>query len=159
MKTKRCSKCRKRKKISLFGKRSQAKDGLSSYCKKCHNKRAIAEYYKNPQYMKKYNKEYRENHKRDLENKRLLRDYGIDLDELQDRLRCAVCGRTFEVKSLKGKSKHGRPHVDHDHVLNIVRGILCSNCNTAIGLLKENPEIVRAVLKYLEKTNANFDNR
>ena len=40
-------------------------------------------------------------------------------------------------------------HVDHDHETGKIRGLLCAPCNTAIGLLAENPERVRAMLAYL----------
>lgn len=41
--------------------------------------------------------------------------------------------------------------VDHCHKTGKIRGVLCSNCNSAIGFLKENPEIIKAALKYIEK--------
>ena len=40
---------------------------------------------------------------------------------------------------------------DHDHKTGKRRGILCSHCNTGIGMLKDNPEIIRRALEYLEK--------
>jgi hypothetical protein len=64
--------------------------------------------------------------------------YGISLRSYEDMLRrqdgvCAICARP-----PRGK----RPlDVDHDHVNGRVRGLLCGNCNRAIGLLEENPEL------------------
>lgn len=39
--------------------------------------------------------------------------------------------------------------VDHNHSTGAVRSLLCSPCNTAIGLLKEDPKLMRAAIKYL----------
>lgn len=48
-------------------------------------------------------------------------------------------------------------HIDHDHSCcdvyfscgNCIRGVLCSNCNTAIGLLEDNVKIIKSALNYL----------
>ena len=41
-------------------------------------------------------------------------------------------------------------NADHDHKTGLFRGVLCQRCNHAIGLLRENPTIVRAAADYLE---------
>ena len=54
--------------------------------------------------------------------------------------RCAICRLPFD-----------RTCADHKHVQPPEpRGVLCNGCNTAIGLLKENPETCRAAAEYLE---------
>jgi hypothetical protein len=40
-------------------------------------------------------------------------------------------------------------HVDHDHVTGEVRGVLCPNCNKALGMLKDDPMRVSALLTYI----------
>jgi Recombination endonuclease VII len=72
--------------------------------------------------------------------------YGISLPDYEKLLRqqdgrCAICGRP-----PRGK----RPlNVDHDHVNGRVRGLLCGNCNRAIGLLDENPELFDRAKEYV----------
>lgn len=39
--------------------------------------------------------------------------------------------------------------VDHDHKTGKIRGILCSDCNVALGLLKDNPETLYRLRKYV----------
>lgn len=56
---------------------------------------------------------------------------------------CAVC-RTTEWTS-RG------PQVDHNHKTKSVRGILCHGCNLALGFLRENPKIIRALAVYIEE--------
>lgn len=51
---------------------------------------------------------------------------------------CAICGKPD--RSLV---------VDHSHVTGKVRGLLCSQCNTGIGLLQDSVEIIRRAEGYL----------
>lgn len=39
--------------------------------------------------------------------------------------------------------------MDHDHKTGKVRGLLCTPCNTGIGMLQDDPEIVKKALDYL----------
>ena len=55
---------------------------------------------------------------------------------------CAVCSIRETKRSL---------HVDHDHVTGRVRGLLCNSCNRGIGLLKDDPRILRSAIAYLER--------
>lgn len=69
-------------------------------------------------------------------------DYEIILNR-QNKL-CAIC------KCLPEQSNHKILHVDHNHTTGKVRGLLCSSCNGALGLFKDNPEVVAAALLYLK---------
>lgn len=62
---------------------------------------------------------------------------------------CAICGEADSRTSKADGFKH-RLHVDHDHSTGLVRDLLCSRCNTAIGQLRENPEIIRRAAAYIE---------
>lgn len=53
---------------------------------------------------------------------------------------CEICG-TF-IKQF---------HMDHCHRTNKFRGFLCSNCNTGIGLLNDDPIRLRLAVDYLER--------
>jgi len=53
--------------------------------------------------------------------------------------RCEVCGKT------------DRLNWDHNHETGDYRGTLCSGCNTALGLMGEDPERLRAAAMYLEE--------
>lgn len=119
---------------------------------------------KNPQYIKEYREKnietIRENAKRwarenpecSRENQ-LKRDYGITLQDYNLMLenqdfKCAIC-------SLE-KSENGRTfYVDHNHKTGKVRGLLCINCNSGIGNLRDSINLLTKAIKYLKNTDAN----
>lgn len=73
--------------------------------------------------------------------------YGIDTAERERRLaaqddRCAIC-----LVIIKGT----RYHIDHCHETGRVRDLLCSNCNTMLGMAEDLPEILRAAADYIER--------
>lgn len=57
--------------------------------------------------------------------------------------RCAACG----VELVPGRGTH----IDHDHVSNKVRGVLCQGCNQALGNVGDSPTRLRALANYLEQ--------
>lgn len=46
---------------------------------------------------------------------------------------------------------HRERTIDHCHVTGKVRGILCGLCNKALGLMKDNREILLGAIAYLDK--------
>lgn len=42
-----------------------------------------------------------------------------------------------------------RLSVDHDHQTGRIRGLLCTRCNTGIGLLNDSPTVLQQAVKYL----------
>lgn len=81
-------------------------------------------------------------------NVTLKKLYGITLQiynellEEQDGL-CAIC-------RIPQEQSNSRFHVDHDHINKTIRGILCHNCNVALGHVKEDEKIIKAMLTYLK---------
>lgn len=74
--------------------------------------------------------------------------YGLSEQEYNELLiaqnfGCKICG------SKQGNSKHENLFVDHSHKFGIVRGLLCGKCNSAISLLRDCPETIRAALFYV----------
>lgn len=58
--------------------------------------------------------------------------------------RCLICGTD------KPGGSHNKLVVDHCHKTGVVRGLLCGRCNSGIGMLKDDPELVFAALRYLK---------
>lgn len=85
-----------------------------------------------------------------------LRRYGMTPEEFAAMLkaqdgRCAVCG----VTKPNGAKRQRRMFVDHDHETGKVRGLLCHGCNSARGLVRENPAVLRELARYIETHNPN----
>lgn len=80
---------------------------------------------------------------------------GVDAARYQEMLReqggvCAICHQPEKHRDgLSGKPKDLA--IDHDHATGAVRALLCSSCNTAIGLLGDNPAMLDAAKAYLAK--------
>lgn len=64
----------------------------------------------------------------------------------QDNL-CAICFRFLSPSNLR----HNDVAVDHDHKTKKVRAILCSKCNTMIGLSEENIGTLINAAEYLKQ--------
>lgn len=54
---------------------------------------------------------------------------------------CNICGAQPE-EPLR---------VDHNHETGAVRGLLCRNCNVALGLMQDSPERLQQALSYLQR--------
>lgn len=84
---------------------------------------------------------------------RLRRMYGISLEayqvlfESQNGL-CSICGKP-EISMSKGNI--GKLRIDHDHNTGKVRGLLCWSCNSALGFVKEDIEILNKMIDYINK--------
>lgn len=67
--------------------------------------------------------------------------------EAQD-YRCAICRREISFSPGRGTARNA--HLDHCHRTNRVRGWLCSPCNRALGMIRDDPAVLRAAADYLE---------
>jgi hypothetical protein len=47
-------------------------------------------------------------------------------------------------------------HLDHDHDHGFVRALLCQRCNFALGLLRDDPGLMRAAADYIEIHRARY---
>lgn len=62
---------------------------------------------------------------------------------------CASCKQPEVGRNQFGKV---RLAVDHCHETGKIRGLLCMACNRAAGLLKHNPQRLRALARFLENS-------
>jgi hypothetical protein len=140
---KTCTKCGIEKDRSQFSQTRVGKYGpiLMSCCKECARVRALQWFH--------------DNRERALVNQRhrsLSRTYGITIAEYDAMSAaqghvCAIC------KQPEARIKDGKVQflaVDHCHDTGRVRGLLCNNCNRAVGLLKDDVAILRRAVDYLE---------
>ena len=70
---------------------------------------------------------------------------GITPEQLVDRYErqegcCAIC--TIPIKLMDSA-------IDHNHETGEFRGVLCKQCNRALGMFKDSPTILRSAVEYL----------
>ena len=149
-----------------FAKDKKRKDGLTPHCKSClkvfrdTNKEQRNETIKkwrlaHPEKMMEYR---RKDAQKNLERTKKWRAknrlkflYGIsneDWKSMFDRQdgKCAIC-LTHAKDLQRGLC------VDHSHLTNKIRGLLCHTCNKAIGLLKDDTKLLERSISYLSGEN------
>lgn len=128
-----CTRCRQLKPAADFTKDRRRAHGLALHCRPCrkldHAERPEAEKGRSLRRLYDLSRE---------EYDRLFEDQGGV---------CAIC-RQPETRLHRGRVR--MLSVDHDHTTGRVRGLLCRNCNSAIGLLGDDPDLLRSALAYLE---------
>jgi len=105
--------------------------------------------YADPEKRRQYNREYKKRHgrrpktreeKREYHHRRgkhIVRErrYGVTPEQFNDMMArqsgaCAICRRDFVETGPPGNMA---PCIDHNHVTNKVRGLLCPLCNRTLG--------------------------
>lgn len=97
---------------------------------------------------KEWYKEYRKKNKSLFRNIDLKRKFGISLEEYEklniaQDFKCAICQKhesEFKIKFA----------VDHNHETKAIRGLLCKDCNTGIGLFKDDITLLLSAINYLK---------
>lgn len=148
MATKTCKNCLEEKNLKAFCTKKSSADGLSGKCRDC----AIS-------YARQYRKDspektratYKKRYKR-IRESALRRKYDISLEDYESMLKdqdgkCGICGTM--TPSNRKAVKH--MYIDHCHTTGQVRGLLCSKCNSSIGLLNDDPALVRRAVTWLEE--------
>jgi 5-methylcytosine-specific restriction endonuclease McrA len=79
----------------------------------------------------------------------LKTQYGMSPEEYARRLSeqdggCALCGASCPTGNLLA--------VDHCHITGRVRGLLCANCNVALGTFKDDVSVLRKAIQYLQSS-------
>lgn len=80
------------------------------------------------------------------------RNYNMTLDEYlnlaeKQNFKCALCGQeNYAMKDIHS----GALVVDHNHETGEVRGLLCHNCNRALGLLQDSIHTIDKIIPYLK---------
>jgi Autographiviridae endonuclease VII len=165
---KTCRKCGETKPLDEFYAEKAGRDGRRTECKVCSKAAMAARYRANPdparERARRWNREnrdryddrmraYRESGRKKLSDRKshLKRKYGLTVEQYDEVLAaqgggCAICGRLpRDDISL---------HVDHCHLTNDVRGILCFRCNNALGDFDHDERLLRAAADYLAGATA-----
>ena len=104
-----------------------------------------------PDYAERIRVQDRARPREQIKNTRLRNDYGITLDDFnrmreQQNYCCAVCGVHEDLSGVK------RLAIDHCHTEGHIRGLLCSKCNTGLGLFRDNIDFLSKAIEYLKRS-------
>lgn len=139
MVTKICTKCATEKALEDFYKRSRATDGRMSACKDCSKRDGKISYDKNKNNEKNIvTRKIKNSEKNIVSYGPTLEAFYILFEYQQGK--CLICGKP----SLKR-----RLSIDHHHVLDALRGLLCGAHNAAIGSF-EDPEMIQRLVWFLQ---------
>lgn len=141
IKFKKCCWCKKTKNVKKF---SDSVNGVlfkQSYCKQCEREENRHKYFKKTVICERKQSYF------------LKRNYGISKEQYQEKIiaqnnSCEIC-KTHRSHFTKNFA------VDHDHKTGKVRGLLCQNCNIALGALKDSLTLINNSLEYLKKYEEN----
>lgn len=121
---------------------------------------------KNKDKVKLWGKTYYQKHKKERRRANrgfhLIRRYDLTIEQYDKMFKkqkgvCAICGNPETVKNQYGILSLS---VDHNHVTNKNRGLLCWNCNAAIGKLNVDNGLstIYKVIEYIKGyKDANLD--
>ena len=88
----------------------------------------------------------------------LKRHYGITFEQFdeiwkQQDGRCAICNHRPEKSPVMSPKPHRLPlYVDHCHKSGKIRGLLCWNCNCALGHFRDDPTRLQTAIQYLSRS-------
>lgn len=118
-------------------------DKDTKVCRLCGVEKPISEFY-----FRKDSGHYRSECKECFSKLSSFRDTGWTPEKYEEAYikqngRCAICGCKLN------SSRYTRFAGDHDHRTGKLRGLLCTNCNTALGLFKDSIERLEMAKRYL----------
>ena len=119
-----CTRCGIHGGIAEFHLNSANPSGLSAHCRKCQ-----AEYGR-------------------------AKRRGISRDELDGLMseyhQCEICGTEVQWYT-EMIQRANSAHIDHDHVTGAIRGVLCNQCNVALGYFQDSPSLLWKATVYLQR--------
>ena len=130
---KKCSSCKEMKYFQDFSKNKSRPDGHHTQCRVCRSK-----YKPSPEVMARNRDRLRRWNRYKLSG---FTQEDFDNKLKEQNYKCAICGTDDPGKT--------NWHADHDHSTKEKRGILCHKCNTGIGLLQDNIDILCSAIEYL----------
>jgi len=118
----RCYRCKQLKILTDFCENKTKTRGHSYLCKSCRK-----ETRKKSDRLQEYKK-----------TRATIEIYERLLNEQNGK--CAICGKTPDKKRLA---------VDHSHVTQKIRGLLCVNCNTGLGCFHDSQHLLISAINYI----------
>ena len=150
---KKCRVCGIEKPIEGYYKRNDTHKAWWDPCRDCVLTARKIDYHKRKEHMTEAARRHRKKHPEKIRDTKLRQAYGVGSDYYNERLAeqggvCAGCRQN--VKTI-WKGRVVAMAIDHDHKTGKNRGVLCLNCNRALGSLRDNINILQNLIDYLNK--------
>ena len=142
---KECTLCHEVKELTEFYTDARTLDGHVTRCKPCHKGVYHSWKRSNSQKIRGYNKTWYETSGIRFTRHGLTQESYNELLKIQNGV-CAICKN---AETLIVREKERPLHIDHDHKTGVIRGLLCSACNTGIGKFNDSLERLQAAIDYL----------
>jgi len=148
--TKICTKCGNKcpATTEYFYTDKNHKDGLRSWCILCCREAQLTEHGKEANRRICQKRKLALGYRRKTRTARLKHYYGLTLEEYDQILEtqngvCKICGSI----NLDGR----RLYIDHDHKTGKIRGLLCHKCNSMLGYVNDDINVLLKAVSYLRK--------
>jgi uncharacterized protein YifE (UPF0438 family) len=153
---KKCCTCNTSFTIDNFYRNKHYVSGYSYNCKECDKKAQKIWRQNNRKKALKLSKNWKDNNQDKVYIAKLKREYNLSIEEFENMFvkqnkKCAICEINIEKPYLAEKFESA--YVDHCHLTNKVRGLLCQYCNTGIGFFKDNVNFLNQAINYLNTSN------
>lgn len=134
---KKCCICKTFKSVNEFYKDRRSKDGYRYECIPCRKIKEKSYYYADKSKSRKRIRKYL---------------YGVSNEEFigmynNQNKKCKICSMDLELEYGRLKNTC---HIDHDHNTGKVRSLLCLQCNSLLGMARDNKEILLRAAIYLK---------
>ncbi len=155
---KHCPGCNKDLPLSAFGSRiKRGKLEIRSQCKECGARGAARYRAEHPEKVRAAKQAYRSKPQalsqgRRDQRRQAIRNLGYEGDPdaliawMEEHGSCCDLCHYDISKS----PRYHNLHIDHDHSSGKIRGLLCHNCNMALGLLRDDASLLRRAADYLD---------
>ncbi len=127
---------------SLFDFKMYQNQTTPNMCKSCHNKKEAE------RRAKRTPTDIEEHYQKIRARRYQLKKFGITLEQYECQLSlqqggCAICKQPCSTDRALA--------VDHNHQTNQFRALLCYRCNTVLGLINEDEDILIDMIEYIKK--------
>lgn len=149
---KKCSKCEKHKNLDEFYRDKRSSQGVSAWCVECQKN-----YFRTDPRRKTTLKKYRATERCKTQQKHAQRKlhlktkFNMSVNDYENMMlkqnsNCAICGINQSEISKK-------LCIDHCHQTGKIRGLLCNNCNSGIGMFNDSITLLASAKEYLKRNS------
>lgn len=142
-----CTKCGLEKPDSEFYFQKDGHTRNSGFCKPCYRECKRKYRAENAAHVRSLQRKSRRKNLAKSKHHALKSNYGISLETYEQMV--ALQGGLCAICKMPPSGSRKALCVDHCHETDVVRGLLCAACNSAIGLLEEDCVRMENAIAYL----------